>query len=123
MLTGPAPIPEEILSSNVAMWFSRRGDRMVFATFNDSSVTATPVTYYHPSGSDAKYPAVYWIRYPQVCAYPAVTLYPTLPTVYWIRYPQVGAYPAVLIPLHPHPTVYWIRYLQVGAHGSPVKEW
>ncbi|XP_043242321.1 dipeptidyl peptidase 4-like isoform X1 [Amphibalanus amphitrite] len=67
---------EEILSTNVAMWFSRRGDRMVYATFNDSGVTATPVTYYQPSGGDTKYPAVYWIRYPQAgTANPEVTLW------------------------------------------------
>ncbi|GAB6022733.1 Inactive dipeptidyl peptidase 10, variant 2 [Chamberlinius hualienensis] len=56
---------EEILFSNTALWFSKDGRKLCFATFNDSLVSAQPFEYYGDPNKPFIYPHQDTIRYPK----------------------------------------------------------
>lgn len=58
---------EEIFSSNSAMWFSKQGTRVAYASFNDSSVPLMQIPVYGFPGNLAyQYPSIVSIHYPKV---------------------------------------------------------
>lgn len=66
-LTRAVPPPEEILSSNSALWFGPNGLRLAFATFNDSRVdTMNFPLYGRPGDLSFQYPIQQSIKYPKV---------------------------------------------------------
>ena len=67
--------PEEILSSNSAIWFSPDARRLAYIQFNDSSVEEVQLPLYEPSGS-SPYTRYGSLRYPKAgTANPEVTLF------------------------------------------------
>jgi hypothetical protein len=60
-------VPEEVLGSGSALWFSPDGTSLVFATFNDTDVkTASYFHYGQPGTLDSQYSDIINIRYPKV---------------------------------------------------------
>ncbi|CAI6356937.1 unnamed protein product [Macrosiphum euphorbiae] len=58
---------EEIFSSNSATWFSKQGNRVAYASFNDSSVPMMQIPVYGFPGNLAyQYPSIVSIHYPKV---------------------------------------------------------
>lgn len=57
---------EEVFSSNIAMWFSKEGNRLAYATFNDEEVRIMNVPQYGIPGSISyQYTYHHAIRYPK----------------------------------------------------------
>ena len=59
------PIPEEILHSNVAHWWSTEGSHILYATFDDTEVPSYRFPNYGPG--EAIYGYTDEIAYPKVC--------------------------------------------------------
>jgi dipeptidyl-peptidase-4 len=60
-------VPEEVLGSGSALWFSPEGTSLAFATFNDSDVkTASYFHYGDPGTLESQYSDTINIRYPKV---------------------------------------------------------
>ncbi|KAL0273764.1 UNVERIFIED_CONTAM: hypothetical protein PYX00_006369 [Menopon gallinae] len=68
---------EEVFSSNEAMWFSRDGKRLAFASFNDTLTRVMSIPYYgNPGNLDFQYTRAVNIRYPKPGSpNPVVTLH------------------------------------------------
>lgn len=61
---------EEIISSNSAMWFSKQGTRLAYASYNDSLVPTMQIPVYGTPGNLAyQYPNIVSIHYPKVRAW------------------------------------------------------
>lgn len=60
-------ILEEVFNSNVAMWFSKDGKKLAFASFNDSLTRVMSIPFYGlPGNLDFQYSRAVNIRYPKV---------------------------------------------------------
>jgi dipeptidyl-peptidase-4 len=60
-------LPEEVLGSGSALWFSPKGTSLAFATFNDNDVkTASYFHYGNPGTLESQYSDTINIRYPKV---------------------------------------------------------
>lgn len=60
-------IPEEVLSSNKAMWFSPNGKKLAFAYFDDSSTPIMNIPFYgYPGSLSFQYTSAIPIHYPKV---------------------------------------------------------
>lgn len=58
---------EEVLSTNNAIWLSKSGQRMVYASFDDSKVDTMKYSIYGvPGSTQFQYPITNQIRYPKV---------------------------------------------------------
>ncbi|KAE9544117.1 hypothetical protein AGLY_001806 [Aphis glycines] len=58
---------EEIISSNSAMWFSKQGTRLAYASYNDSLVPTMQIPVYGTPGNLAyQYPNIVSVHYPKV---------------------------------------------------------
>ncbi|XKL65660.1 hypothetical protein PGB90_009080 [Kerria lacca] len=57
---------EEIFSDTVALWFSPSGEKLAYASFDDSAIDIMSITYYgEPGIIDSQYPKTYNLRYPK----------------------------------------------------------
>lgn len=60
-------VPEEVLGSGSALWFSPEGTSLAFATFNDSDVKMASYFHYgNPGTLESQYSDTINIRYPKV---------------------------------------------------------
>ncbi|KAF4532688.1 hypothetical protein B566_EDAN002924 [Ephemera danica] len=67
---------EEVLSSNLALWFSDDGHMMLYATFNDSLVDELRFPWYGSLEEGKLYPDIRSLRYPKPgTANPMITLF------------------------------------------------
>lgn len=58
---------EEIFSSNSAIWFSKQGNQVAYASFNDSLVPTMQIPYYGAPGNlKYQYTSIISIHYPKV---------------------------------------------------------
>lgn len=68
--------PEEILSSNSALWMSNDGHMILYASFNDTLVEESRFPWYGSVSEDRLYPDIRSLRYPKPGTNnPQVTLY------------------------------------------------
>lgn len=58
-------VAEEILGSNSALWLSRDGLLLVFASFNDSLVEELRFPWYGSANEGRLYPDIRSLRYPK----------------------------------------------------------
>ncbi|GAB6020597.1 hypothetical protein CHUAL_003276 [Chamberlinius hualienensis] len=56
---------EEILASNSAVWFSKDGQLLCFASFNDTLVEAQPIEHFGDTNKLSIYPKINTVRYPK----------------------------------------------------------
>ena len=60
-------VTEEVLSSNNAIWLSKSGQRMAYASFDDRQVDTMEYSIYGvPGSTQFQYPITNQIRYPKV---------------------------------------------------------
>jgi hypothetical protein len=59
-------IPEEVLSSNQALWMSDDGHLMLYATFNDTLVEEQRFPWFAVQDEGKLYPEIRSLRYPKV---------------------------------------------------------
>lgn len=58
---------EEIFSSNSAMWFSKRGSKIAYASFNDSQIPTMQIPVYGiPGDLKYQYTKIVGVHYPKV---------------------------------------------------------
>jgi hypothetical protein len=65
---------EEVLSSNLALWFSDDGHMMLYATFNDTMVEELRFPWYGSLEEGKLYPDIRSLRYPKVHTHNAANL-------------------------------------------------